>query len=92
MAEVGFEMMIYSFGSGFKLESNNPAYIQKVANQIKYAHSKGIEVGGYDFIFLFFFYLFIFFFNKSNITKASISNDYNKIHLLPRSFDTILYF
>ena len=44
MAEVGFEMMIYSFGSGFKLESNDPAYLNKVAKQIKYANSKGIEV------------------------------------------------
>ena len=52
MAEVGFEMMIYSFGSGFDLESTNPAYIKQLTSDIAYAKSKGIEVGGYDLIAL----------------------------------------
>eukprot|EP01060_Flectonema_neradi_P008462 TRINITY_DN16041_c0_g1_i1.p1 TRINITY_DN16041_c0_g1~~TRINITY_DN16041_c0_g1_i1.p1 ORF type:complete len:737 (+),score=116.67 TRINITY_DN16041_c0_g1_i1:52-2262(+) len=52
MAEVGFEMFIYSFGSGFDLESQDPAYLNKIKAQIQYAHSKGIEVGGYDLICL----------------------------------------
>jgi hypothetical protein len=30
MAEVGFEMLIYSFGSGFDLESVNASYIEQV--------------------------------------------------------------
>ena len=52
MAEVGFEMLIYSFGSGFDMESNNETYIEQIARDIKYANSKHIEVGGYDLIAL----------------------------------------
>ena len=52
LAEVGFEMLIYSFGSGFNLESDNETYIQQIASDIAYANSKGIEVGGYDLIAL----------------------------------------
>ncbi|CAD5117051.1 unnamed protein product [Dimorphilus gyrociliatus] len=52
MAEVGFEMLLYSFGSGFDLESEDPAYIKSIAEDIAYAHAKGIEVGGYDLIAL----------------------------------------
>ena len=50
MADVGFEMMIYSFGSGFDMESNNTDYLKRMALDIAYANSKGIEVGGYDLI------------------------------------------
>ena len=49
---VGFEMVIYSFGSGFNLESGDAAYIAQIKAQIDYAKSKGIEVGGYDLICL----------------------------------------
>ena len=52
MAEVGFELMIYSFGSGFNVESDNETYIQNIAADIAYARSRGIEVGGYDLIAL----------------------------------------
>ena len=52
MAEVGFEMMIYSFGSGFDLESEDPAYLDTVRETVDYARSRGIEVGGYDLIAL----------------------------------------
>ncbi len=44
MAEVGFEMMIYSFWSGFNMESDNQTYVHGIADDIAYAHSKGIEV------------------------------------------------
>ncbi len=50
MAEVGFEMLIYSFGSGFDMESSDEQYIERIASDIAYANSKGIEVGGYDLI------------------------------------------
>lgn len=50
MAAVGFEMMILSFGSEFDLESSNVTYIQQMYDDIAYAASKGIEVGGYDLI------------------------------------------
>ena len=52
MAEVGFEMLIFSFGSGFRLETADPEYLKTIKEQISYAHSKGIEVGGYDLICL----------------------------------------
>lgn len=52
MAAVGFEMLIYSFGSGFNLETLDPTYINQIKEQIAYAKSNGIEVGGYDLICL----------------------------------------
>jgi hypothetical protein len=52
MVAVGFEMLIYSFGSGFNLETADPVYLAQVKKQIDYAKSKGIEVGGYDLICL----------------------------------------
>jgi hypothetical protein len=52
MADVGFEMLVYSFGSGFTLETKDPAYIRRVKDQVAYAKSRGIEVGGYDLICL----------------------------------------
>ena len=51
MQEVGFEMIIYSFGSGFQIESSDPGYISKIKASIDYAKSHGnIEVGAYDLI------------------------------------------
>ena len=52
MFDVGFEMLIYSFGSGFNIESDNDTYINGVAADVEYARSRGIEVGGYDLIAL----------------------------------------
>lgn len=52
MVETGFEMLIFSFGSGFNLETGDPAYLAKITEQIAYAASKGIEVGGYDLVCL----------------------------------------
>lgn len=52
MVDVGFEMLIFSFGSGFNLENADPAYIAAVATQVAYARAKGVEVGGYDLISL----------------------------------------
>jgi hypothetical protein len=48
--EVGFEMIILSFGSGLNMESTNEAYIQKIKGLVDYAHSKGIELGGYSLL------------------------------------------
>ena len=47
LSEVGFEMIFYSFGSGFDLEQTN---LTGLASDIAYANSKGLEVGGYDLI------------------------------------------
>jgi len=46
-AEVGFEMVILTFGSGFNIESEDENYIAKFKADVEYAHSKGVEVGGY---------------------------------------------
>lgn len=51
-AAVGFEMMIFSFGTPFDLESSDPAYVAQIGALVAYAHSKGLEVGGYDLICL----------------------------------------
>ena len=50
MSDVGFEMLIYSFGSGFSMESTDPAYIASIRDVVSQARSLGIEVGGYDLI------------------------------------------
>jgi hypothetical protein len=47
-AEVGFEMIIYTFGSGLNMEHDSPSYIQKIKEDVAYAHAKGIQVGGYS--------------------------------------------
>ena len=52
MKATGFEMLIYSFGSGFNLETVDAAYLASVKSQIDYAKSQGIEVGGYDLVCL----------------------------------------
>jgi len=52
MSAVGFEMIMFSFGSGFDIESSDPAYISMIKEQISYAKSKDIEVGAYDLIAL----------------------------------------
>ena len=52
MAEVGFEMMIYSFGSGFDMESEDQSYLDTIRDTVSYARSRGIEVGGYNLIAL----------------------------------------
>ena len=49
-ASVGFEMIILSFGSGLNMESADEAYIQKIKELADYAHSKGIELGGYSLL------------------------------------------
>ncbi len=46
-AEVGFEMVIITFWSGFNIESEDPKYIATMKALTDYAHSKGIQLGGY---------------------------------------------
>ena len=50
LSEVGFEMILYSFGSDFDMESTDQKYLDSLKADIAYANSKGIEVGGYDLI------------------------------------------
>lgn len=49
-AEVGFEMVILTFGSGFDLENEKPATLEKAQKYARYAHSKGIEIGSYSLL------------------------------------------
>lgn len=49
-AEVGFEMVIMTFGSGFNIESEDPAYLAQLKELADYAHGKGIEIGGYSLL------------------------------------------
>ena len=46
-AEVGFEMVIMTFGNGFNIESEDPEYIARMKELADYAHRKGIQIGGY---------------------------------------------
>ncbi|MHA1791909.1 MAG: alpha-galactosidase [Promethearchaeota archaeon] len=47
--EVGFEMVIISFGSGLNMEwADIPEYIEEYKELFDYAHSKGIEIGTYS--------------------------------------------
>ncbi len=46
-AEVGFEMAIITFWSGFQQESEDPVYLQRMKEDFEYAHQKGVEIGGY---------------------------------------------
>ena len=49
-AEVGFEMVILSFGSGLNMENEDPAYLAQIKQLVDYAHAKGIELGGYSLL------------------------------------------
>jgi hypothetical protein len=46
--ETGYEMIILSFGSGMNVETKSPEHIAKIKSLVDYAHSKGIEMGGYS--------------------------------------------
>lgn len=47
---VGFEMLILSFGSGFNLESVDPAVLEKARRYSNAAKAKGIEIGSYSLL------------------------------------------
>lgn len=49
-AEVGFEMVILTFGSGFNIEDDSEAYLSKMKAYADYAQSKGVEIGGYSLL------------------------------------------
>ncbi len=48
--EVGFEMVIISFGSGLNMENEDPAYVERFKKLAEYAHQKGTELGGYSLL------------------------------------------
>ena len=49
-AEVGFEMVIISFWSGFDMENEAPEYLARFKELADYAHAKGIELGAYSLL------------------------------------------
>lgn len=49
-AEVGFEMVIMSFGSGFNFESRDKAYWDTYKELADYGRSKGIALGAYSLL------------------------------------------
>lgn len=49
-AEVGFDMVIMTFGSGFNYESRDPAYQARMKELADYARAKGIALGGYSLL------------------------------------------
>ncbi len=49
-ADVGFEMVILTFGSGFDIENTTQTYRGEMQRYAAYAKSKGIELGGYSLL------------------------------------------
>jgi hypothetical protein len=49
-AEAGFEMVIMTFGSGFNMEREDPAYYAQIRELVEYGRSKGVELGGYSLL------------------------------------------
>jgi len=49
-AEVGFEMAILTFGSGFNIENEDPAYLAQMKELADYAHARGVQLGGYSLL------------------------------------------
>jgi hypothetical protein len=47
---VGFEMIILSFGSGLNMENTDSTYLAQIRSLVHYAHSRGIELGGYSLL------------------------------------------
>lgn len=48
--EVGFEMVIISFGSGFDPENQDPGFIREMKSLADYAKQKGVVLGGYSLL------------------------------------------
>ncbi|MDZ7604563.1 MAG: hypothetical protein U5K79_03025 [Cyclobacteriaceae bacterium] len=49
-AEVGFEMVIMTFGSGFNVEDQQIENIDRMKALADYAHAKGVALGGYSLL------------------------------------------
>jgi hypothetical protein len=47
-ADVGFEAIILSFGSGFNMESRDPDYLEQWKQVADYAEARGIDLGSYS--------------------------------------------
>ena len=49
-ADVGFEMVIMTFGSGFNLEDQSDENLERMKKLADYAHTKGVALGGYSLL------------------------------------------
>lgn len=49
-AEVGFEMVIMTFGSGFNIEDTSEKNLQRMEKLAQYADSQGVALGGYSLL------------------------------------------
>ena len=49
-ADVGFEMVILTFGSGFNIEDDSASYLEQMKEYAAYARERGIEIGGYSLL------------------------------------------
>jgi hypothetical protein len=49
-ADVGFEVVIQTFGSGFNIENDSAEYLDAMRTLGDYAKSKGVELGGYSLL------------------------------------------
>jgi len=48
--EVGFELVILTFGSGFDIENEKPEYLAQLKDLADYARERGIALGGYSLL------------------------------------------
>ena len=49
-AEVGFEMVILTFGSGFDMEDDSEQSLKRWRELADYAHERGVQIGGYSLL------------------------------------------
>ncbi len=49
-ANVGFELVIMTFGSGFDIENTDPKYLAEIKNLVEYGKSNGVALGGYSLL------------------------------------------
>ena len=49
-SDVGFQMVIMTFGSGFNIEDRSEDNINRIKSLADYAHSKGVALGGYSLL------------------------------------------
>ena len=49
-AEVGFEMIVLTFGSGFDIENESPENIRRWRETVARAADRGVELGGYTLL------------------------------------------
>jgi hypothetical protein len=48
--DVGFEMLILTFGSGFNMEDDSPANLERWKRMADLAHENGVQIGGYSLL------------------------------------------